>query len=62
MLMRQVRQRKLNPHEAAHWSYEGETGPMQWGKMNAANNKCDLGERQSPIDIRDGIKGRSRHY
>lgn len=43
-------------HEAAHWSYEGETGPMHWGKMNSANNKCDLGERQSPIDIRDGIK------
>ncbi|WMW80471.1 carbonic anhydrase family protein [Undibacterium cyanobacteriorum] len=43
-------------HEAAHWSYEGETGPMQWGKMNSANAKCDLGERQSPIDIRDGIK------
>lgn len=43
-------------HEAAHWGYEGESGPLNWGKMNSANSKCDLGERQSPIDIRDGIK------
>lgn len=39
-----------------HWSYEGEEGPLAWGKLNPANIKCDLGERQSPIDIRDGIK------
>lgn len=39
-----------------HWSYEGEVGPLSWGKLNPANVKCDLGERQSPIDIRDGIR------
>jgi carbonic anhydrase len=48
--------KKEPAHEAAHWSYEGESGPLNWGKMNSANAKCDLGERQSPIDIRDGIK------
>lgn len=39
-----------------HWSYEGEGGPMAWGKLSAANAKCDSGSRQSPIDIRDGIR------
>ncbi len=38
-----------------HWGYEGESGPLSWGKLSPANVKCDLGERQSPIDIRDGI-------
>ncbi|MDY7539907.1 carbonic anhydrase family protein [Undibacterium sp. RTI2.1] len=38
------------------WSYEGEGGPLNWGKISPANAKCDSGERQSPIDIRDGIR------
>lgn len=41
---------------AVHWSYEGEGGPLAWGKLNPANAKCDSGTRQSPIDIRDGIR------
>ncbi|MBC3910374.1 carbonic anhydrase [Undibacterium umbellatum] len=43
-------------HANIHWSYKGEGGPLNWGKLNAANAKCDIGERQSPIDIRDGIR------
>lgn len=39
-----------------HWSYEGESGPLEWGKINPAWAKCATGTRQSPIDIRDGIK------
>jgi len=39
-----------------YWSYEGEAGPARWGKINPAWAKCDSGARQSPIDIRDGIK------
>ncbi len=39
-----------------HWSYEGEHGPANWGKINTAWSKCGVGERQSPIDIRDGMK------
>lgn len=39
-----------------HWSYEGETGPAFWGKLNPAYTACDSGNRQSPIDIRSGIK------
>ncbi|MDC8758812.1 carbonic anhydrase [Janthinobacterium fluminis] len=39
-----------------HWSYEGETGPANWGKINADWTRCGTGSRQSPIDIRDGMK------
>jgi carbonic anhydrase len=38
------------------WSYEGETGPANWGKINPAWAKCGSGNRQSPIDLRDGMK------
>jgi carbonic anhydrase len=44
------------PFHSDHWSYEGETGPANWGKINAAWSKCDTGTRQSPIDLRDGMK------
>lgn len=39
-----------------HWSYEGATGPDAWGGMNPAWSSCRDGRRQSPIDIRDGIR------
>lgn len=47
-----------NPHGkgAPPWSYEGETGPEKWGKLNRVWAKCASGNRQSPIDIRDGIR------
>ena len=41
---------------AAHWSYEGAGGPEGWGQMKPEFAKCSTGSRQSPIDIRDGIK------
>ncbi|WP_246479687.1 carbonic anhydrase [Niveibacterium microcysteis] len=44
----------INPH--AHWSYEGETGPQNWGRMKPEFATCASGARQSPIDVRDGIK------
>ncbi|HYD97413.1 MAG TPA: carbonic anhydrase family protein [Noviherbaspirillum sp.] len=43
-------------HASNHWSYEGEAGPLRWGKINPAWAKCDSGNRQAPIDIRDGIR------
>ncbi|MBX3608235.1 MAG: carbonic anhydrase family protein, partial [Piscinibacter sp.] len=43
------------PH-AAHWDYAGETGPNQWGAMKPEFSLCANGKRQSPIDIRDGIR------
>lgn len=42
-------------HGDVHWSYEGETGPAQWGKLKPEWSACEAGRRQSPIDIRDGI-------
>ncbi|WP_317205649.1 carbonic anhydrase family protein [Janthinobacterium sp.] len=39
-----------------HWSYEGETGPANWGRINSDWTRCGTGSRQSPIDIRDGMK------
>jgi carbonic anhydrase len=39
-----------------HWSYEGENGPANWGRINPEWAKCSTGNRQSPIDIRDGMK------
>jgi len=39
-----------------HWSYEGESGPANWSKINSDWSKCSVGNRQSPIDIRDGMK------
>lgn len=39
-----------------HWSYEGENGPSNWGRINPEWAKCGIGNRQSPIDIRDGMK------
>jgi carbonic anhydrase len=38
------------------WSYEGEAGPANWARINPAWAKCGTGNRQSPIDIRDGMK------
>ncbi|HTJ96684.1 MAG TPA: carbonic anhydrase family protein, partial [Rhodocyclaceae bacterium] len=39
-----------------HWSYEGDGGPANWAKLEDNFNTCSSGKRQSPIDIRDGIK------
>jgi carbonic anhydrase len=44
------------PRHSNHWSYEGETGPANWGKINSDWAKCGTGTRQSPIDLRDGMK------
>ncbi|MFZ6649192.1 carbonic anhydrase [Undibacterium sp. TJN25] len=44
------------PGTTMHWSYEGDDGPLRWGKLNPSYSKCDIGERQSPIDIRDGLR------
>lgn len=42
-------------HHDIHWSYEGESGPAHWGELKPEWKLCASGERQSPIDIRDGI-------
>ena len=44
---------------AAHWDYggsAGSAGPEAWAQMKPEFAACGSGTRQSPIDIRDGIK------
>ncbi|MDQ8023986.1 MAG: carbonic anhydrase family protein [Moraxellaceae bacterium] len=38
------------------WSYEGDGGPDNWGRLSPQNALCMNGQRQSPIDVRDSIK------
>ena len=39
-----------------HWAYEGDAGPQAWGRLKPEFSQCASGKRQSPIDIRDGIR------
>ena len=41
---------------AAHWGYGGAGGPEQWGAMKSEFSTCATGTRQSPIDIRSGVR------
>ena len=41
---------------AAHWGYGGAGGPENWGLLKPEFATCANGTRQSPIDIRSGIK------
>jgi carbonic anhydrase len=43
-------------HTTLHWSYEGKSGPDGWSHLSPDNQTCASGRRQSPIDIRDGIR------
>jgi carbonic anhydrase len=43
-------------HAHGHWTYEGEGGPDNWGKLKPEYATCATGKRQSPIDIRDGFR------
>ena len=45
------REEKPEPH-TAKWSYEGDTGPENWGKLCPEYRVAETGKRQSPIDIR----------
>ena len=44
------------PKNGTHWSYDGEFGPANWANINSSWAKCSAGKRQSPIDLRDGMK------
>lgn len=40
------------PREAAvDWSYEGDTGPENWGSLSDRFAECSSGTEQSPIDL-----------
>ncbi|KJR43475.1 carbonate dehydratase [Candidatus Magnetoovum chiemensis] len=37
----------------SHWTYEGNTGPQNWGSLSGEFKLCAIGKSQSPIDIKD---------
>jgi len=47
---------QLPDGHAAHWSYGGAGGPEQWGQLKPEFSTCSSGTRQSPIDIRSGVR------
>ena len=54
---RVARKKKVEAkHEEIHWSYEGDGAPANWSKLDAKNSLCASGQRQSPIDIGEGVK------
>lgn len=38
-----------------HWTYQGESGPQNWGQLKPEFNMCAIGKRQSPINIEDSM-------
>ncbi|WP_249937090.1 carbonic anhydrase [Roseateles sp. DAIF2] len=44
------------PPAEIHWAYGGEGAPEHWGELKSDYRLCAIGTRQSPIDIRDGIR------
>lgn len=42
----------------AHWSYKGENGPGNWGKLAPEFAPCGNGKSQSPIDLVKAIKAK----
>lgn len=48
--------RRQSTAGAPTWGYEGAGGPDHWADLKPEFSACARGSRQSPIDIRDGIK------
>ncbi len=42
--------------DAAHWSYDGETGPAQWSNLDPGFSACSVGSEQSPVNLADGVR------
>jgi carbonic anhydrase len=51
-----VRNEAARPTPAVQWGYEGAGAPENWARLDPRNSLCASGQRQSPIDISDGIK------
>ncbi len=46
----------ISAESAAHWSYEGDEGPPEWGSLAPAYSLCDTGKNQSPINIVNALE------
>ncbi len=42
---------KKEHKKAAHWSYEGDTGPENWGELSSSYILARTGRKQSPVNI-----------
>ncbi|PKO35236.1 MAG: carbonic anhydrase [Betaproteobacteria bacterium HGW-Betaproteobacteria-7] len=51
-----VRSEPTRPTLPVQWGYEGAGAPENWARLDPRNSLCASGQRQSPIDISDGIK------
>jgi carbonic anhydrase len=47
---------KPAPKPPVPWGYTGEGAPERWGELAPENKLCAVGNRQSPIDLRDTLK------
>lgn len=47
---------KAKAKAEVRWGYAGDIGPEHWAELSPEFRQCAIGTRQSPIDIRDGIK------
>lgn len=47
---------QVSPHTGHDWAYGGATGPEHWGDLRPEFAACSRGGRQSPIDIRAGVR------
>lgn len=43
-------------HHTAHWTYEGDNGPVHWGELSPEFVICKTGKHQSPVDIKESKK------
>jgi carbonic anhydrase len=42
--------------QGAAWSYQGDTGPDAWGRLDPAYRVCSAGKEQSPIDLAGAVR------
>ncbi|MFZ5508865.1 MAG: carbonic anhydrase [Pseudomonadota bacterium] len=42
--------------QAVPWGYQGAGAPERWASLSRDYARCGAGRRQSPIDVRDGIR------
>lgn len=47
---------KETPAPHVHWTYAGASGPANWARLSTEYAQCAQGRRQSPIDIKDGVR------
>jgi carbonic anhydrase len=39
-----------------HWAYEGAEGPQHWAALDHSFETCELGQQQSPVDLKPTVK------